>query len=83
MPASTARDRERIHGVLQRLHDSGAIDLDKPLRDAIPFFEKKIRAAQSVDEDDFWWILLGHWGDIPGIFFGIGSDPPPPPPPKS
>ena len=66
-------DRERIEAVLNQLHGHGEIDLAKPLRDAIPYLEKTMGAAQNVYEDDWWWVLFGKWGNLPGVLFGIGS----------
>jgi hypothetical protein len=46
--------REEMESQIQKLHDRGIVDLDAPLRDAIPALARKLlQSAQS----DSWWII--------------------------
>jgi hypothetical protein len=52
--------REELEAQIQKLQDRGVIDLDAPLRDAIPALARNlVRSAQA----DAWWVIAS--GDDP------------------
>lgn len=52
--------REELESQIQKLQDRGIVDLDAPLRDAIPALARTLmRSAQS----DSWWVIAS--GDNP------------------